>query len=246
MSIAEVATRLFVSATRSEAVDPAVRAARDAAFDKSLAQAGSDAYIRASGYTSIQRHGAFFDTNFDHRVSLQETRAGLKDMGLNGLTADALTPVINAGLGPLTHGGQGLTLMQKLKQMFTINLDTLTAKLPSGGNGAFDAAGNFDAAKFDHMMTFDASGQGKSLSREELYAMVDADAQDKAGKFRTKLGFTQLMAFADTTKPVTVDGVTKTVPAISRDRLRSFYDGTLFYRVAAEHGHPHALVPPTK
>lgn len=244
MSIAAFANRLFISATRSAAIDPAVRAARDAAFDKDLAAAGQDAYVRSAGYTSIQRHGSYFDTNFDHKVSLSETRQGLKDLGLSGGASDALTPIINAGLGPLTHGTPDQTLGQKLKNMFTINLDTLTGKLPQGGNGAFDAAGNFDPAKFSHMMSFDKTGSGNSLSLEELYSMVDADAQDQAGKFRTKLGFTQLMAFADTQKAVTANGVSQVVPALSRTRLQSFYDGTLFYRVAAEHGNPHALVPP--
>ncbi|HEY9721712.1 MAG TPA: caleosin family protein [Oscillatoriaceae cyanobacterium] len=244
MSIAEIANRLFINATRSGAVDPALRAARDAAFDKDLAAAGKDAYVRSSAYTSIQRHGSYFDTNFDHNVSLSETKQGLRDLGLSNGASDALTPVINLGLGPLTHGTPNETLGQKLKNLFTINLDTLTGKLPQGGNGAFDAAGNFDPAKFSHMMSFDRTGKSSSLSLDELYSMVDADAQDKSGKFRTKLGFTQLMAFADTQKTETVKGVSQTVPALSRTRLQSFYDGTLFYRVAAEHGHPHALVPP--
>lgn len=243
MSIGEIAVRMFTRVTGSAAVDPALRAARDAAFDKDLAKAGKDAYIKSAGFTSIQGHGAFFDTNFDHKVSLGETRQGLKDMGLNGATSDALTPIINAGLGPLTHGKAGMTMGDKLKNMFTIDLDSLTAKLPEGGNGAFDAAGKFDAAKFEHMMSFDTTGKGSSLSLDELYSMVQADAQDQGGKFRTKLGFTQLIAFADTTKTVTVNGVSKTVPAISRARLQGFYDGTLFYRVAAEHGNPHSLVP---
>lgn len=186
-------------------------------------------------YNALQRHGAFFDANNDHKVTYKETAQGLKDMGLGRRAARVLGLITTVGLA----------LPQR--NFLTIELDRVNAQIDARTPGAFDAEGHFDAAKFEKMFAFDRGKTG-SLTEAEIGRLIDASALTKSGKFRTKAGYNLLFKVgADVTKPVLdeagkqvvgKDGKPLAAPALSRDRLKSFFTGSIFYDIAAAKGHP--------
>lgn len=186
-------------------------------------------------YNALQRHGAFFDADNDHKVTVKETAEGLQDLGLSAKKAGRLAPIVN----------MGLALPQR--NLKTIELDRILAQVDPKTPGAFDGEGNFDAAKFEKMFAFDGGKTG-SLTEAEVGRMIDASALSKFGKFRTKAGYTLLFELAaDTRKPVLdasgqpvlgKDGKPQVAPALSRERLQSFFLGTIFHDIAAAKGNP--------
>ncbi|MFN3428954.1 MAG: caleosin family protein [Candidatus Sericytochromatia bacterium] len=186
-------------------------------------------------YNAMQRHGAFFDADNDHKVTVKETAEGLQDLGLSAKKAGRLAPIVNIGLA----------LPQK--NFKTIELDRLQANIDPKTPGAFDAVGNFDAAKFEAMFAFDGGKTG-SLTQAEVGRLIDASALSAIGKFRTKAGYGLLFEVAaDTQKPVLdasgkpvlgKDGKPQVAPALTRERLKSFFLGTIFHDIAAAKGNP--------
>jgi hypothetical protein len=179
-------------------------------------------------------HANFFDTNFDRKIKVGETRQGLQDLGFGGAISWVLAPVANIVLGEGVRAPKGSSLFYRLKNLFTVDLDKLAASAKvEAGNKAIDPA-----AKVAGQLKFDAGNKG-AVTLDEIGKWVDSEhpGQDNG---RTKLGFKQLFAVgADTTKTVTVDGVEKQVPAMSKEALEHFYGGSLFYDIAARKGHPH-------
>lgn len=238
MSFQEISSEIIARLPKPAAMQVTDRAAKEAAVDATVRAFGKDAMISSAHASPMEAHGAFFDTNFDRKVSVKETRDGLRDMGLGPISSGWLAPVINAGLGGATHPKPGATFMEKLKNFFTIDLDTLVKSSRAEAGPGFDPA-----RKVARLMSFDAAGSG-AVTKDELFRYVDTDIPDKGGQVRTKLGFSLLVNMAaDTRKTITENGVSRSVPALSRERLTSFYDGTIFYKVAADRGHPHPLAP---
>lgn len=168
--------------------------------------------------TPLQKHLMFFDGDHDGILTLDETKAGLKRLGLNPLTALGGAVFIHAGLQQARAGGLKLDIA---KIQF--------AKHKSD-SGAFDAEGRFVPAAFDRMFTFDTNQSG-SLSWSELSKMIAANKQDAKGNLASKAEFGLLIKLAaDTTE---TDGKDQ-VPALSRARLQAVYTGNVFYDVAAE------------
>jgi hypothetical protein len=194
---------------------------------------GDSLTLGARPYNSLQRHGAYFDADNDHKVTLKETTKGLQDMGLSAGNAKIVALITNAG--------QALPQ----KHLTTIDLDAVNAHIDPTTPGAFDAQGNFDTAKFEKMFSYDGGKTG-SLTEAEVGRLIDDSALTKFGKFRTKAGYNLLFKVAaDTQKPVLdasgtpvmgKDGKPQVAPSLSRERLKSFFTGTVFYDVAAAHG----------
>jgi hypothetical protein len=199
------------------------------------ATGGDTLILGGRPYNALQRHGAFFDADNDHRVTVKETADGLVDLGLTAKKAKMLAPIVNLGLA----------LPQK--NVKTIELDRLQANIDPKTPGAFDAVGNFDTAKFEKMFAFDGGKTG-SLTEAEVGRLIDASELSRVGKFRTKAGYGLLFELAaDTQKPVLdaagkpvlgKDGKPQLAPALSRERLKSFFLGTIFHDIASAKGHP--------
>ena len=51
------------------------------------ASGGDTLTLSARPYNALQRHGAFFDADDDHRVTVKETADGLVDLGLSAKKA---------------------------------------------------------------------------------------------------------------------------------------------------------------
>lgn len=175
-------------------------------------------------YTPLQKHVAFFDKDADGKLTLAETTQGLGELGVAKLLQTATALFINGGLGFRTNPSHRPTL--------TVDIANIKAGKHPGDTGIFDKEGNFNPARFDELFAkYDADRSG-SLSWQELEAMITDNARrDGAGKPGAIAEFKLLMRLAANGKTVE-NG--KEVPTISRERLLQFYNGTLFYRIAAE------------
>lgn len=184
---------------------------------KAKAEAASSANL-----TPMQRHVAFFDTNHDGTLKLSETMKGLQRLGLGMFSSLPAAVFINGGLGPKTTG----------KLSLDVNVKNIAAAKHEGDSSVYDAKGNFDHAKFDEMFVkYDSDRDGK-LSTVEITAMQNERAKTTFGKLATRGEFGLLMKLASDGTVKGKDG--KPIDTLSRQRLQSFYDGTLFYELAAQ------------
>lgn len=169
----------------------------------------------------LQKHVAFFDGRDDKPadgiVTVAETTAGLKKLGLSDGWAKFAGTVINKGLGPSTNGNQGSTVV----------IPEIGKATHHGDSGSFKADGNLAENAVKQMLgTYDTNGD-HVFSMTEIHAMQEKRAaQDPDGYVKTKLEWGLLMAIGSdvATKE---DG--KVVPGLSEDRLKSFFDGNFFY-----------------
>ena len=72
----------------------------------------------------------------------------------------------------------------------------------------------------------------KAFTAIELAKMINANRKTLAGYVAATAEWQLLLVLAADTEAVE-DG--RTMPALSLARMKSFYDGTLFYRLAKEH-----------
>ncbi|MEQ1920759.1 MAG: caleosin family protein [Elusimicrobiota bacterium] len=189
-----------------------MRAVKLAAVIPTLAQAEM---------TTLQIHLSFFDKDGSGMVTRAETVLSLRQLGLSSIKANAAALLIHAFLGPKTTGSWR-----------NLDISVKDIKLGKHGSdtGAFDAEGRFVPAAFERMFTeFDAN-HSSSLSEPEMLAMIAANSKLRPGsETAAKQEFQLLLQIAaDTTEAA---GAQK-VPAISKQRLQEFYDGSLFFKLA--------------
>jgi hypothetical protein len=179
------------------------------------------------GDTSLQRHASFFDDNGDRIVDVAECTRGLKALGLPIGVAEAAALAIVAPLSVQT-GGSPLGLR--------IDIDNIRKGRHDSDTGILDKRGRFNVRRFEQVFgassTVDRNGD-KAFTATELTRMVAANRESLLGALVATAEWQVLLALAADTKAV--EGG-KRVPALSVARIRSFYDGTLFYRLAKERG----------
>ena len=92
-----------------------------------------------------------------------------------------------------------------------------------------------DAGRFEKVFgacsTVDQNGD-KAFTATELTKMIIANRETLLGSLVSMVEWQVLLALAADTKAVER---AKAVPALSVARMKSFYDGTLFYKLAKEH-----------
>ena len=100
--------------------------------------------------------------------------------------------------------------------------------------GILDKRGRFSARRFDKVFgahsTVDRNGD-KAFTATELTKMIKANRETLAGYVAAIAEWQLLLMIAADTHAV--EGG-RTVPALSAARIKSFYDGTLFYKLARE------------
>jgi hypothetical protein len=176
--------------------------------------------------TTLQRHVSFFDDNGDRGVDVAECARGLRALGLAAGVAEAAALAIVLPLSLQTRGS--LLAMN-------VDIDRIHKGKHAGDTGILDNRGRFVARRFEKVFgvrsTVDRNGD-KAFTATELTRMINANRDTLAGHVAATAEWQLLLALgADT---VAVEGG-KTVPALSVARVKSFYDGTLFYRLAKEH-----------
>jgi len=178
------------------------------------------------GDTTLQRHASFFDDNGDRSVDVAECTRGLKALGLPFGVAVAAALAIVVPLSIQTRGSL-LAL--------SIDIENIQKGEHDSDTGILDKRGRFNARRFAKMFgacsTVDRNGD-KAFTATELTKMIIANRETLLGSLVSMVEWQVLLALAADTKAVECG---KTVPALSVARMRSFYDGTLFYKLAKEH-----------
>ncbi len=175
--------------------------------------------------TTLQRHLSFFDDNGDRGVDLAECTRGLKALGLPIGVAEAFALAIVAALSLQTRGS-----------LLAMNVDIESAQKGKhdSDTGILDRRGRFNARRFDKVFgahsTVDRNGD-KAFTATELMRMIKSNRETLAGYVAAIAEWQLLLMIAADTHAVEGD---HTVPALSAARMKSFYDGTLFYELARE------------
>ena len=176
--------------------------------------------------TTLQRHVSFFDDNGDRGVDVAECTRGLKALGLPIGVAEATALAIVVPLSLQTRGS--LLAMN-------VDIDQIHKGMHDGDTGILDKRGRFVARRFEKVFgarsTVDRNGD-KAFTAIELTRMIMANRESLAGLAAAMGEWQLLLALAADTSAVE-GGLT--VPALSVARMKSFYDGTLFYKLAKEH-----------
>ena len=175
--------------------------------------------------TTLQRHVSFFDDNGDRGVNVAECARGLKALGLPIGVAEVAAFAIVAALSRQTRGS-----------LLSMNVDIENAQQGKhdSDTGILDKRGRFNARRFDKVFgahsTVDRNGD-KAFTATELTKMLKANRETLVGYVAAIAEWELLLMIAADTHAVEGDHM---VPALSVARLQSFYDGTLFYKLAKE------------
>lgn len=225
MKILPMAVCLFLSCVgiaRAASLEEAQLSAEDILKDGGLhAGIATAAGTPVAEPTPLQKHVSFFDKNGNGIITLSETELGLRRLGLGRIKAGAAAVAIHLFLGPRTTGSwRSLDISVKDIELGKHGSDT----------GVFDAEGRFAPEAFERIFArFDVSRSG-SMSGAELEAMIAANSRLRPGDRTVASQEFQLLMIiaADTVEEAGGDEVR----AISKERLKEFYDGTLFYKLA--------------
>jgi peroxygenase len=175
--------------------------------------------------TALQRHVSFFDDNGDRAVDVVECTRGLKALGLPVGMAEAAALAIVA---PLSIQTRGSLLAMK------VDIDSIHKSMHDSDTGILDKRGRFSARRFNKVFG-KHSGVGrdgdKVFTATALTEIIGASRETLLGTLVSTAEWRLLLALAADTEAVE-DG--RTVPALSAPRIKSFYDGTLFYTMARE------------
>jgi hypothetical protein len=177
------------------------------------------------GDTTLQRHASFFDDNGDRGVDVTECTLGLKALGIPFGVAEAAALAIVA---PLSIQTRGCLLA------LNIDIDNIQKGKHDSDTGILGKRGRFNARRFEKVFgacsTVDRNGD-KAFTATELTKMISANRETLFGSVVSTIEWLVLLALAADIQAV--EGG-KTVPALSVARIKSFYDGTLFYKLAKE------------
>ena len=175
--------------------------------------------------TTLQRHVSFFDDDGDRGVGVLECARGLRAIGMPIGLAEAVALAIVAPLSVQTRGS--LLAMN-------VDVENVQKGKHDGDTGILDRRGRFDARRFAKVFgarsTVDCNGD-KAFTASELIRMVNENRKTLAGYVAAVAEWQLLLVLAADTRAV-VGG--RAVPALTEARIKSFYDGTLFYKLARE------------
>ena len=175
--------------------------------------------------TTLQRHASFFDDDGDRGVDVAECARGMRALGLPVGVAYATALAIVAALSVQTRGS--LLAMN-------IDIESIQKGKHVGDTGILDKRGRFVATRFEKIFGASSSADrngDKAFTASELTRMINANRKTLAGYVAAIVEWQLLLALAADTSVVERG---QTVPALSLARMKSFYDGSLFYRLAKE------------
>lgn len=202
----------------SLAVRPGIRPAFPAR--KAAEPKARDGAAPAKSPSPLQRHVLFFDDNGDGKIKWSETRKGLESLGVSKWTSWAQAAFINLGLSRQVNGSLG----------FTLDVSTIHKGKHEADTGVYDKDGQYVQEKFDRVKTFDKDNSG-ALTWAEFKDLMKANGRNFFGRVAAFGEFSLLSKLgADRTEV----HAGKKVTAVSLDRMRQLYDGTLFYHIAGK------------
>ena len=167
--------------------------------------------------TALEKHVDFFDRNGDGETKFYETYQGCRAIGMGRLLSAGAAVAINAALG-IKSGSPWYKFL-------TIQNDGIHLGKHDGDTGCYDADGNFVESKFDELWTRHDVDGDSALNETEIESMMRKNGNGKPS-FGSKLEFGLLLKLAGEETP---NG-----RVLTRDTMKSFYDGSLFYDIAGE------------
>ena len=169
--------------------------------------------------TALQNHAAFFDLDKDGMVSVKETDQAMRSLGLAGISSAPTALAINAGLGRATSG-----------RLLDVSVENIHKGKHAGDTGILDEKGNFVPAKFEELWKkFDADKDG-ALNQAEIDRMIASNNDNaglSSGVVASRGEWYLLLDLAGQKNP-------RGERTLTRERVQSFYDGTLFPKIASE------------
>lgn len=169
--------------------------------------------------TALQKHVDFFDRDGDTQITVPETYQGLRALGLDATRSLPAAVVINLGLGKKTEGST-----------FVVNSNSIHLGKHPSDTDIYDDNGKFSQAKFDELYEKYDTNQDGNMSKEEFVEFRARNKEDGASAIASKLEFDLLVELGGT--HTTVDG--EATQVFSKERLKEFYDGSLFPSIEAE------------
>jgi peroxygenase len=166
--------------------------------------------------TTLQKHVDFFDSDRDGKITYLETYQGLRRRGRGAARSLVFGGVINAALGSSTSGAPSLT----------VDADNIDAGRHPSDTGVYDARGRFVKRKFDRLFARYDEDRDGALDREELARLFEGNRTDLLGHLGSMAEFGLLLSLAGEDR--------RGRKVLTRERLRRFYDGSLFYQLADE------------
>ena len=166
----------------------------------------------------IELHAAFFDRNRDGVVTYFETLESLKKVGV-GLVERQTFAAILHGAALLRTGSNDIPVVGIAK-----------FGRHEGDTGVYTANGDLDEAAFNRLFDrFDSNPKSGALNGDEIDALIAANRLERGTQNAEAAAFELpflLKHFADKAE--------NGKPALGRERLRKFYNGTLLYELAGE------------
>jgi peroxygenase len=170
----------------------------------------------------LELHAGFFDRNHDGKVELDETLEGLEKLGMGYVERHKFAYLLHTVVFFKNGGDSAISVAGIAK----------TGR-HEGDSGIFNKDGAYDAAAFERFFDrFDADRSG-ALNAAEVEAAIAANKKERGAKGSGAAAFELPVLIriagdrADTVKGASVK-------AISKERLRKFYQGTLFYELTGE------------
>jgi hypothetical protein len=115
-----------------------------------------------------------------------------------------------------------------------IDIENIQKGKHDSDTGILDTQGRFDAKRFERVFgarsTVDRDGDN-AFTASELAKMVNANRKTLLGSLVSLAEWQLLLALAADAE---ADECGKRVPAVSVNRIKSFFDGTLFYKLAKQ------------
>jgi peroxygenase len=166
--------------------------------------------------TTLQKHVDFFDSDRDGKITFLETYQGLRRLGFGAARSVVFGGVINAALGSSTSRTPSLT----------VDADHINAGKHASDTGVYDQKGHFVQRRFDRLFARYDEDEDGALDREELARLFEGNRTDLLGHLGSMAEFGLLLYLAGEDQ--------KGRKVLTRQRLKRFYDGSLFYQLADE------------
>src|SRR5450432_2570666 len=113
-----------------------------------------------AGPTALELHVGFFDPAGTGTITMRQTRAGMRRLGVHWIWRVVLPPIINGFLGYLTQG----------RASFVIDVSRIAQGKHPFDSGVYDAAGEQDPAAFQALF----AKAGDTLTGDEMRAVISA------------------------------------------------------------------------
>lgn len=168
------------------------------------------------GMTALQRHVAFFDRNGDQRVTVGEVVETLKLLGCSGAYA-----FVNGVAGMLARTTEAEFASHEVV-LANAHRGKFRAPDLTGETRIFDREGNFDEARFNEVLARYGRSNVDGLTESDIAVMIgDISLPGTVGRASSLLAFRLLMTIAG-------EAQSNGELAVTRARLRAFYEGNLF------------------